>query len=155
MGILNLVSGQYLLKKFPGKGGWTYAEIPEIKQDKTKPFGWVRVNGSIDDYPLKHYKLMPMGEGKLFLPVKSAIQKAIKKKAGDIVQIILSLDVSPSDLSEEIKSCLREAAPNLIEKFNMLEEREKHRWIDRIHESVTEDIKAKRIVQMIERLLQL
>ena len=83
-----LVNATYLLQKFPGKGGWTYAAIPEIIQDKTKPFGWVTVRGSIDDYELKQYKLMPMGEGRLFLPVKAAVRKAIKKEAGDYVKII-------------------------------------------------------------------
>ena len=61
-----LVDSLYLLKKFPGKGGWTYAEIPEVLQDKDNPFGWVKVSGNIDGYELKQYKLMPMGNGKLF-----------------------------------------------------------------------------------------
>jgi hypothetical protein len=29
-----LVNKKYKLQKFPGKGGWTYAMIPEIPQDK-------------------------------------------------------------------------------------------------------------------------
>jgi hypothetical protein len=74
-----LVNGDYLLQKFPGKGGWTYAAIPEILQNKKNPFGWVKVKGSVDGYELKQYKLMPMGEGRLFLPVKAAIRKKIKK----------------------------------------------------------------------------
>lgn len=43
-----LVDKEYLLEKFPGKGGWTYALIPKILQDKHSHFGWVIVNGSID-----------------------------------------------------------------------------------------------------------
>jgi len=43
-----LVNNTYLLKKFPGKGGWTYASIPEVLQDKKVPFGWVKVCGTID-----------------------------------------------------------------------------------------------------------
>ena len=66
-----LVSRNYLLEKYPGKGGWTYAAIPEILQDKKSPFGWVKVRGWIDDFEIKNYKLMPMGNGKLFLPVKA------------------------------------------------------------------------------------
>ncbi len=45
-----LVDKEYLLDKFPGKGGWTYTLIPEIEQDKKAPFGWVKVKGSIDGY---------------------------------------------------------------------------------------------------------
>ena len=62
-----LVDKVYLLEKFTGKGAWTYAEIPEISQDKTAPFGWVKVKGFIDDYELNQHKLLPMGNGKLFL----------------------------------------------------------------------------------------
>ena len=47
------VDRECLLKKWPGKGGWTYAEIPEIPQDRKAPFGWVTVKGWIDDYELK------------------------------------------------------------------------------------------------------
>ncbi len=64
-----LIDANYLLEKIPGKGGWTYAAIPEIIQDKNTPFGWVTVRGFIDNYELKHYKLMPMGNGHLFLPL--------------------------------------------------------------------------------------
>jgi len=41
-----LVNKKYLLKKFAGKGGWTFAEIPEILQNKNNPFGWVNYDGS-------------------------------------------------------------------------------------------------------------
>jgi len=62
-----LAKNRYLLEKFPGKGGWTYAAIHGIPQDKKAPFGWVRVKGTIDGYVFRHYHLMPMGNGKLFL----------------------------------------------------------------------------------------
>ena len=55
-----LVDGEYLLMKFPGKGGWTYAEIPEVFQNRDNPFGWVKVKGSIDNYELRQHKLMPI-----------------------------------------------------------------------------------------------
>jgi len=29
-----LVDQDYLLQKYPGKGGWTFAMLPEIQQDK-------------------------------------------------------------------------------------------------------------------------
>ena len=34
-----LVNAAYLLQKFPGKGGWTYAAIPEIPQNKKQKPG--------------------------------------------------------------------------------------------------------------------
>ena len=35
-----LVDKDYLLERTPGNGGWTYAPIPEVPQDKKAPFGW-------------------------------------------------------------------------------------------------------------------
>ena len=52
-----LVNKKYLLQKFEGKGGWTYAQIPEILQDKHAHFGWVRVKGTIDNYEIKIYRI--------------------------------------------------------------------------------------------------
>ena len=48
-----LVDKKYLLEKFSGKGGWTFARIPEILQNKNAPFGWVKVRGTIDGYKIK------------------------------------------------------------------------------------------------------
>lgn len=75
-----LVDKEYLLEKFQGKGGWTFAKIPEITQNKNTPFGWVRVRGTIDHFEIKNYKLQPMGNGNLFLPVKAEIRKKLNKK---------------------------------------------------------------------------
>ncbi|MDX5419677.1 MAG: DUF1905 domain-containing protein, partial [Hymenobacteraceae bacterium] len=70
-----LTNKSYQLQKLPGKGGWTYAALPEILPDKHTHFGWVRVNGTIDGFELKSYNLMPMGNGQLFLPVRAEIRK--------------------------------------------------------------------------------
>jgi hypothetical protein len=48
-----LINKNYTLEKFPGKGGWTFARIPEIVKDKKNAFGWVRVKGSIDGFEIK------------------------------------------------------------------------------------------------------
>jgi len=147
-----LVSATYLLQKFPGKGGWTYAAIPEIIQDKTKPFGWVIVRGSIDGYALKQYKLMPMGEGRLFLPVKAAIRKKIKKEAGDYVKIILYPDESSTEIPKEIIACFDNESPTLMETFQSFTDGEKKAYLDWIYAAKTEVTKRKRIVGMMEKL---
>ena len=100
-----LVDKECVLQKMEGKGGWTYAEIPEILQSKDRPFGWVRVKGFIDSYEIKNYNLMPMGNGKLFLAVKVEIRKSIKKQQGDSVRIQLYPDNLPTELPEELKEC--------------------------------------------------
>ena len=93
-----LVDKDYLLERTPGNGGWTYAPIPEVPQDKKAPFGWVKVKGSIDGVEIKKHHLMPMGNGELGLSVKAEIRKKIKKQAGDYVHVVLYLDEEPSEI---------------------------------------------------------
>src|SRR5688572_29060307 len=101
-----IIDQEYLLEKFPGKGGWTYALIPEILQNKKAWFGWVKVRGTIDDFAIENYNLMPMGSGKLFLPVKAAIRKKIGKEAGDRVRVILYAHQPEKNVREELLLCL-------------------------------------------------
>ena len=149
-----LIDGQYLLEKYPGKGGWTYAAIPEIAQNPNNPFGWVKVKGSIDGYELNQYKLMPMGEGRLFLPVKAAIRKKIKKEKGDSVHIILYLDENPLEIPEEIIECFKTESQSVYETFLSFSEGERKTYLDWIYDAKTDETKTQRIVTMMERLQQ-
>ena len=103
-----LVNKKYLLEKYPGQGGWTYAVIPEIMPDKNAPFSWVKVKGSIGGIEIDKYHLMPSGKGTLFLSVKADIRKQIKKEAGYYVHVILYLDNEPLEIPEELLLCLKE-----------------------------------------------
>ncbi len=147
-----LVNQTYLLQKFPGKGGWVYAAIPEVLQNKNNPFGWVKVKGSIDGYPLKHYKLMPMGNGQLFLPVKAEIRKKIGKQEGDFVQVVLYADDDALEIPEEILACFEDEAPAVYQAFLASSEGEKKAWLDWIYEAKTDTTKAERILKMMEQL---
>ncbi|MCP4178625.1 MAG: DUF1905 domain-containing protein [bacterium] len=147
-----LVDSEYLLQKFPGKGGWTYAEIPEVLQNKENPFGWVKVKGSIDEYKLKQYKLMPMGKGKLFLPVKAEIRKKINKEAGDYVRIILYSDESQIEIPEEIKECFKNEPCKIHKTFLSYTEGEQKAYLDWIYSAKTDQTKAERIVKMMNKL---
>jgi len=147
-----LVSRTFTLKKIEGKGGWTYAEVPEIPQDKSSPFGWVCVKGSIDDYPFEQFKLMPMGNGKLFFSVKKAIRKKIGKEAGDTVYITLYPDYSKTKIPAEIIQILDHEDPRTNKLFNQLKDGDKKAFIDWIYEAKTEDTIVNRIVLMIEKV---
>src|SRR3982751_6241488 len=118
-----LINKKYMLERFTGKGGWTYAHIPEIVKDKTNPFGWVRVKGTIDGYEIRKYHLMPMGNGSLFLPVKAEIRKKIKKDVGDLIHVILYPDAEPLETPEEILLCLKDE-PSAFKFYNSLSESE-------------------------------
>ncbi|WP_194774623.1 DUF1905 domain-containing protein [Pararhodonellum marinum] len=146
-----LIDQSYCLEKFPGKGGWTYALIPQIPQEKRFPFGWLRVNGTIDEFPLAHYKLMPFGNGQLFLPVKAAIRKFIKKEAGDWVHIRLFADEGPKGIPEDILSCLKEA-PKAYHNFINLPDWEQKLHIDSMYDAKMDHTQVNRLVLLIKKL---
>jgi hypothetical protein len=148
-----LVNKKYLLEKFPGKGGWTFARIPEIKQDKKAHFGWVKVRGTIDGFEIRKYHLMPMGNGTLFLPVKAEIRKKIKKTEGDYVHVILYLDTEPLEIPEEMLLCLQDE-PQALKFFNSLSESEQKYYIQWIYSAKKEETKIERLAKTINRLLQ-
>jgi len=120
-----LVDQAYLLDKFPGEGGWTYAAIPEVLPNKNKPFGCVKVKGSIDHYPFKNHTLMPLGDDRLFLPVKAEIRKKIGKEEGDWVRVVLFADEAPLDTPEELLECFALEPDVALENFLKLKERKR------------------------------
>jgi Domain of unknown function (DUF1905)/Bacteriocin-protection, YdeI or OmpD-Associated len=146
-----LVNQTYLLKKYEGKGGWTYAEIPEIPPAKHEHFGWVQVRGTIDAHEIKRYKLMPMGNGNLFLPVKKEIRKKIGKEAGDSIHVILYADNSPLEIPDEVMVCLLDS-PKAHTFFMSLSESHQKYYIDWIYEAKRLETKVNRIATTIERL---
>ncbi len=147
-----LVNKKYKLEKFPGKGGWTFAIIPEVMQNKHSAFGWVKVRVIIDGHEIKKYHLMPMGNGKLFLPVKSDIRKKIGKKNGDVVHIILYRDDEPLEVPEELRLCLNDE-PRALKYFDSLSDNEKIAIIKWIFSAKKENKKVERLVLAINRLV--
>ncbi len=75
------------LRQEPGKGGWTYV----VMQDSADVFatrGLVKVSGTIDDQPFTS-SFMALGDGTHKLPVKAAIRRHLRKRAGDTVTVHL------------------------------------------------------------------
>ena len=148
-----LVNNNFLLERFPGKGGWTYTQIPGIPRNKNVPFGFVRVRGTIDGVEIKGYNMMPMKNGNLFLPVKASLRKQIRKERGDYVHVILYPDNLPTELPGELILCL-EDEPAAYTAFNACTESEKKAFIEWIYSAKTEATKADRIAKTIDKLLK-
>jgi hypothetical protein len=148
-----LVDKDYLLQKYPGKGGWTFAVIPEIMQDKHSWFGWVKVRGSIDGYEINNYHLMPMGNNTLFLPVKAEIRKKIGKNEGNWVHVILYSQELPKVAFEDFMICLKDE-PLALQNFQNLTETEQKELIDCIYAVKNDEMKVERIARALDKLLQ-
>ena len=148
-----LINKKLVLERFHGKGGWTYVQVRGIERTRTTPFGWIKVKGSIDGYVIKKYHLMPMGKGRLFLPVKAEIRKKLRKDEGDFVRVILFADNEPLEVPEEMLLCLQEE-PQALKFFNSLTESERKYYINWIYSAKKEETKIDRLAKTINRLLQ-
>ncbi|TRX71740.1 DUF1905 domain-containing protein [Carboxylicivirga sp. M1479] len=147
-----LVDKTYVLQKFPGKGGWTYAEIAEVKPDSKAWFNWIKVHGFIDDFELKHGRLMPIGNGRMMLPLKAAIRKAIGKEAGDCVRIQLFPNNLPAEIPQELIDCFELEDNRLLGAFNKETANWQHEVVTWIYEAKKEETKAKRIIKIMNYL---
>jgi hypothetical protein len=147
-----LVKGTFIIEKFPGKGGWSYVDLSHIPLDPNNPFGWVIVKGFIDDYKLKQFKLMPMGQGGVFMSLRADLRKKLNKQAGDSVYLELYNDASPTEIPGEILECFKGESAKLYETFVSFTEGERKSYLDWIYKAKTVETKAERIASLMDRL---
>ena len=112
----------------------------------------MKVKGRIDSFELKQYRLMPMGDGTLFLPVRAEIRKKIGKKAGDFVHVELSLDNDPVEIPEELALCLMED-PAAKRVFLKLPDDAQQNYIKWIYSTKTEAGRVERIAKVLNELV--
>ena len=147
-----IINPRLLLERFPGKGGWTYARLPDIETGKKNHFGWQKVRGFIDGYEVKQFHLMPLGEGKLMIAVKAEIRKAINKSAGDWVDVILYSLQAPLPVPEDFQLCLQDE-PLALNNFQKFSEVERKEWLDWIYAVRSEEVIIERMANAINKLV--
>lgn len=147
-----LVNKSYQIEKFNSKGGWTFVKIPEIPPNKNNRFGWVRVQGTIDNVKIEKYHLQPMGNGILFLPLNAKIRKKLSKKVGDFVHVKLYEDSIPIGLMKELVLCFK-SEPKVFDTFMKMTKIEQKNTIEWIYVAKTDKIKIERITKSIDKML--
>lgn len=137
-------------------GTWTIAVAPF---NTYKLFGTkksVRTKGTINGYSYSAISLMPLGDGTHFLPIKTEIRKAIKKNAGDIVEIELESDNAEVHVPVELVEAF-EASPEakkLFESYSYSNKKNYTTYISKAKRQETKDKRAVEAVIKLERLYQ-
>jgi hypothetical protein len=151
-----MISFNTTILRFDKKGektGWTFIEISAAQAKKLKPDTKVifRVRGSLDSHAIKQVAIMPMGEGSFILPINGTMRKAIGKKQGDKIKVMLEADDSKIILSPDLIACLKDE-PGALTAFKKLpgsHQKYFSRWVESAKTSTT---KTKRIVMTITAL---
>lgn len=138
------------LLRFDKKGektGWTYIEITTRQANTLKPNCKVsfRVKGTFDSYSFEKIAMLPMGDGKFIIPVNATIRKALGKKQGDKIKVVLEADDRKLQLSADLLVCLKDE-PEALKFFKSLPPSHQSyysKWVDSAKTNLT---KTRRIV---------
>ncbi|SMD15048.1 YdeI/OmpD-associated family protein [Pedobacter nyackensis] len=140
-----------MLEKFPGKGGWTFVRLPEIKTPSGKPLGWDKVRALFDDFEVSEMGLLSLGNGQRFLPVKSQIRKSIGKQAGDQIRLQLFARIKELDVRAEFLLCL-EDDPEALTHFQSWKAQEREKYISWIEQAQNTEQQVERMAQAVDRI---
>jgi Domain of unknown function (DUF1905)/Bacteriocin-protection, YdeI or OmpD-Associated len=147
-----------VLKQFAQQGektGWTYIEISaaiaqQLKPGNKKSF---RVKGKLDDYGVKSVAMIPMGGGNFIMAVNATMRKAIGKRKGAMLKVMLEVDTKERKLSKALMDCLSDE-PRALAFFKTLAPSHQHYFSKWIEEAKTDQTKTKRIAQAVSALLK-
>ena len=140
-----------LLKKFPGKGGWTYAHIPGLSSKKGQTFGMHKLRAILDEHEIDQLSLMPLGNGELFFPVKAEIRKRIGKEAGATIRVRLYSLEKEFNILEEFMLCLSDE-PDAEQNYRLLTEADKQKYLQWIADASSTDSRIERIAEAVTRI---
>ena len=140
-----------MLKKFPGKGGWTYAHIPGLSSKKGQTFGMHKLRAILDEHEIDQLSLMPLGNGELFFPVKAEIRKRIGKEAGATIRVRLYSLEKEFNILEEFMLCLSDE-PDAEQNYRLLTEADKQKYLQWIADASSTDSRIERIAEAVTRI---
>ncbi len=132
-------------------GAWTIAITPIDVRKIFGKGGHVRVKGTIDGYPFNDTSLMPMITGKHCMAIRSEIRKAIRKDAGDTIEIILEEDHSELVVPDELIEAF-EASPEAKQLFNSYSPSHKRNYTKYVSGSKNKETRLRRAVASVIKL---
>jgi hypothetical protein len=135
------------------KTGWSYIKVPakvalQLKPDNKKSF---RVKGKLDDYAISGMALIPMGEGDFILALKAAIRKAIRKQAGDSLEVQFEVDNKEIKPPKELVECLA-FEPEAQKIFKALPKSHQNWYGNWVKAAKTEGTRTRRIAHIVDAL---
>lgn len=138
------------IEKFDKKGeksGWTYIEISASQATKLKPDSKVtfRVKGTLDQFNFEKVAILPMGEGNFIMPLNATMRKAIGKKQGDKLKVVMEVDERKMIISPDLIACLKED-PDAMKFFKSLPGSHQLYFSKWIESAKTAQTKTRRIV---------
>lgn len=132
------------------KTGWTYIPVPaelavQIKPGDKKSY---RVKGKLDEIQISSIALIPIGEGNFIMPLNASLRKALKKRKGEKVQVMIQEDKEPYQINPALLECLQDD-PAALEFFNSLlpsHQRYFSKWIESAKTEPTREMRIARTV---------
>jgi hypothetical protein len=152
-----LVEFRAIILKFGEQGektGWTYIDVPadiacQLKPNNKKSF---RVKGKLDNYPIAGLALVPMGEGNFILALRAELLKAMGRRHGATIQVMLEVnDDFKFTIPDKLTECFADE-PVAEAYFCSLAESHRGYFIKWIDSAKTASTRAGRIVQTVNAL---
>jgi hypothetical protein len=137
------------------KTGWTYIRVPaalagQLMPGNKKSF---RVKGKLDNYPIKHLALIPMGDGDFIMALNAALRKAIGKQKGAILRLELEVDSSTISPPKDLLDCLADE-PQALAYFKSLPKSHQNYFGSWIKTAKTAGTRTRRIVCVVMAMTQ-
>lgn len=129
-------------------GEWTVAITPIDVKKVFGAKGHVRVKGTIDGYAFNDTSLMPMKTGEHMMAIRYDIRKAINKKAGDTIEIILEQDFEELKTPVELQEAF-EASDEAKMMFDAIPPSHRRMYIRHVNDTKYKETRERRAVKII------
>jgi hypothetical protein len=145
---------EFTARIYKTDAGWLCIDIPKDSSDILGSREHVTVIGSINERPIR-LSTFRTSDGDHYIPVNAEIQNSLGVEDGDEVRVSLKVDSAPQqlDIPGDLQEVLAgsEEARDIFEGLSDMARREYISWIE---EAKRPEIRAQRILQIIERLLE-